>query len=45
MRVLGLPKKMNALSGFGLEVVDYLTPTVGEEKFTPYTLVPANKKE
>ena len=25
MRVLGSPRKMHALSGFGLEIVDYVT--------------------
>jgi 3,4-dihydroxy 2-butanone 4-phosphate synthase/GTP cyclohydrolase II len=26
MRVLSAPKRMQAISGFGLEVVDYVTP-------------------
>lgn len=33
MRVLGAPRKMKALSGFGLEVVEYLTPTPEDDPF------------
>lgn len=33
MRIIGAPRKMKAVSGFGLEVVDYLTPTPGDEQF------------
>lgn len=31
MRVLGAPRKMKALSGFGLEVIEYLTPASGDD--------------
>ena len=32
MRVLGVPKQMHALSGFGLEIVDYVSADSGERE-------------
>jgi 3,4-dihydroxy 2-butanone 4-phosphate synthase/GTP cyclohydrolase II len=31
MRVIGAPKQMHALSGFGLEVVEYVTGPADQE--------------
>lgn len=45
MKVLGAPKKMNALSGFGLEITEYIQPVVGDERFTPVTLIPKTLEE